>query len=57
MKLRGGTAESRIETGRWCGLKQDGQICKIYDEGEVEDVEHFWLHGIVWQRRERRWCG
>ena len=23
MKLRGGTAELRIETGRWCGLRRD----------------------------------
>ena len=29
MKLRGGMAELRIETGRWCGLQRDEQICKI----------------------------
>ena len=45
-KLRGGTAKLRIETGRWCGLKRDEQICKMCDEGEVEDVEHFVLHCI-----------
>ena len=28
MKLRGGTAELRIETGRWCGLNRDEQISK-----------------------------
>ena len=25
-----------IETGRWCGLMRDEQICKMCDEGEVE---------------------
>ena len=41
MKLRGGTAEWRIETDRWRGLRGNEQICKMYDEGEVEDAEHF----------------
>ena len=43
MKLRGGTAELRIETGRWRGLRGDERICKMCDRGEVEDVEHFLL--------------
>ena len=55
MKLRGGTAELRIETGRWCGLRRDERICKMCDEGEMEDVEHFYCTVMVWQRRERRW--
>ena len=38
MKLRGMTAELRIETGRWCGLRRDERICKTCDEGEVEEV-------------------
>ena len=40
MKLRGGTAELRIETGRWCGLRRDEWICKMRNEGKVENVEH-----------------
>ncbi len=32
MKLRGGTAEVRIETGRWCGLRRDERICKMCDK-------------------------
>ena len=55
MKLRGGTAELRIETGRWCGLRRDERICKMCDEGEMENVEHFYCTVMVWQRRERRW--
>ena len=27
-KLRGGTAELRVETGRWNGLKKEERICK-----------------------------
>ena len=41
MKLRGGTVELRIETGRRCGLRRDERICKMCERGEVEDVEHF----------------
>ena len=26
-KLRGGTAELRVETGRWIGLKREDRIC------------------------------
>ena len=40
-KLRGGTAELRIETGRWRGLKRQERICKNCRSGEVEDFEHF----------------
>ena len=54
MKLRGGTGELRIETGRWCGLRRNEQICKMCNEGEVEDVEHFLLHcnGLAEERKE-----
>ena len=54
MKLRGGTAELRIETGRWCGLRRDERICTMCDSGEVEDVDHFLLHctGLVEERME-----
>ena len=55
MKLRSGTAEYIIETVRWCGLKRDEQIYKMCDEGEAEDVEHFYCTVMVLQRRERRW--
>ena len=39
-----GQQNLQIETGRWCGLQRDERICKMCDEGEVEDVEHFLLH-------------
>ena len=54
MKLRGRTAELRIDTGRWCGLRRDKWICKMCDEREVEDVEHFSLHcnGNAEERKE-----
>ena len=39
-KLRGGTAELRIETGRWRGLERLERICKCCESGEVEYVEH-----------------
>ena len=41
VKLRGGTVELRIETGRWCGLSRGERLCKNCDNGEVEDVKHF----------------
>ena len=51
MKLRGGTAELRIDTGRWCGLRRDEQMC---DEGKVGNVEHSLLHcnGLAEERKE-----
>ena len=54
MKLRGGTAELRIETGRWCRLQRDERICKMCDKREVEDVEHILLHcnGMAEERKE-----
>ena len=33
-----------IITGRWCGLRRDERICKMCNDGQVEDVEHFLLH-------------
>ena len=39
-KLRGGTVELRIETGRWRGLERQERLCKCCESGEVEDVEH-----------------
>ena len=55
MKLRGGTAELRIETGRWwVRVRRDERICTMCDSGEVEDVDHFLLHctGLVEERME-----
>ena len=51
MKLRGGTAELRIDTGRWCELRRDEQMC---DEGKVGNVEHSLLHcnGLAEERKE-----
>ena len=42
-KLRGGTAELRVETGRWSGLQREERICKQCALGEVEDEVHFVL--------------
>ena len=50
--LRGGTAELRVETGRWIGLKREGRICGQCGLREVENVEHFVLRcsGLVRER-------
>ena len=42
-KPRGGTAELRVETGRWSGLRREERICKQCALGEVEDEAHFVL--------------
>ena len=39
-KLRGGTAELGVETGRWHGVRREERICKNCRSGEVEDVKH-----------------
>ena len=43
-RLRGGTAELRVEMGRWTGLRREERICKQCTSGEVEDKMHFVLH-------------
>ena len=57
MKLRGGTAELRIETDRWCGLRRDERICKMWDEDRIKwkMCSILYCTAMVWQRRERRW--
>ena len=53
-KLRGGTAELWVETGRWVGVKQEERICAQCNSGEVKDVEHFLLRcSCVDSERER----
>ena len=37
-KLRGGTAELRIEIGRQHGLRREDRVCKECGSGEVEDT-------------------
>ena len=51
-KLRGGTAELRVETGRWIGVKREDRIYGHCGLREVENVEHFVLRcdGLVRER-------
>ena len=42
-KLQGGTAELRIETGRWRGLRREDRVCTICCDGEIEEAEHLIL--------------
>ena len=51
VKLRVGTAELRIEMGRWSGLSRDERIFKNCDKGEVEDGEPFYSVVCVWLRK------
>ena len=55
MKLRGGTAELRIETGRWCGLRRDERSvrCAMREKWKMWSI--FSCTVMVWQRGERRW--
>ena len=43
-KLRVGTTELRVETGRWTGLRKEERIYKQCTSGEVKDEMHFVLH-------------
>lgn len=40
-KLRGGTDELGVETGRWSGNKMGEEKCKKGTLGKVEDEMHF----------------
>ena len=55
MKLRGGTAELRIETGRWCGLRKDKRIYKTREKWKMRSIVY--CTAMVWQRKEKRWYG
>ena len=52
-KLRGGTVELIVETGRWIGLKREDGICGRCGLREVENVEHFVLRcdGLVREKK------
>ena len=39
-KLGDDTAEVRVESGRWGGLKHEDSTCAQCCSGKVEDVEH-----------------
>lgn len=39
-KLSGGTAELRVESGRWVGLKREDRFWTQCCPGELEDVDH-----------------
>ena len=53
-KLRGGTAELRVKTGRWIGLRREERVCKQCTSGEVEDEMHLVLHceALLEERRK-----
>ena len=48
-KLRGGTAQLRIETGRCKGEGREERKCKECSGQEVEDAKHFLLKCARWQ--------
>ena len=45
MRLRGGTASLRIESGQWQGLPREERTCQESQLGEVEDVGHWLFFG------------
>ena len=51
-RLRGDTAELRLETNGWIGLKIEDRICVQCGLREVKNVEHFVLRssGMVEER-------
>ena len=51
-KLRGGMAELRVETGRWCGLKREERLCKQCTQQFIENEEYFLLK--CWSVMEER---
>ena len=54
VKLRGGTAELGVKTGRWRGVRREERTYKNCRGGEVEDVGHLvmrWTH--VEEEREK----
>ena len=52
VKLRGGMAELRVETGGWCGLKREERLCKEYMQQVIENEEYFLLK--CWSVKEEK---
>ena len=48
-KLRGGTAQLHIETGRWKGEGREERKCKESSGQEVEDAKHLLINCARWQ--------
>ena len=50
--LRGGTAELKVEAGRWIGLKgRRGSARSVQVNGKVEHE----MHSVLHQRRGQNW--
>ena len=48
VKLRGETAPFQIEMGRWKGVERERQICKEFEDDEV-DICHWLLQWPAWE--------
>lgn len=48
-RLRCGSNDLRIDTGRWDGLTADERLCLVCGEGDVETEQHFLLECNYYQ--------
>ncbi len=43
-QLRYGILQIQLETGRYCNEARENRLCKVCNEGFVEDQKHFLFH-------------
>ena len=49
-RLRSGTHQLRIETGRWVKEREEDRLCNVCVTGKVESEEHFLLECYVYRQ-------
>ena len=49
-RLRSGTHQLRLETGRWVDEKEEERLCNVCVTGKVESEEHFLLDCYVYRQ-------
>ena len=53
-RLRSGTHQLRVETGRWKEEKEEERICRICVTGKIDTEEHFLLDCYVFERLRQK---
>ena len=48
-RLRTGSSDLRIETGRWMGAQEVDRLCWVCGQGAIENEEHFLLECVSYE--------
>ena len=48
-RLRTGSSDLRIETGRWTGAQEVDRLCLVCGQGAIENEEHLLLECVAYE--------